>query len=468
MADVGVEGGVRVAGPQVAQRCALPCLRLSAVVGQDDGVGMPCEGGEQSAGADLRQLRRVPDQDERAARGPGSCQQLREGAGVGHGCLIDHQHPAGGQADRQPGRLVPPPDLGEQSGQRRRGGAGRVLEPARRDRRDRATEHRPALGLPDPDRSRQGRGLARAGRTDHHRQPGCFSQRADHRELLVRQLPPRRRGAGHVIGDPAPRCAPKLVGDAEGGLFDTEQLGRGPAGAVLAASRETDGVPALQDPVGDALDCRPIHSQPGRERLADGLQQVPAVEAGGLSREPGRTKQVLDEPVQRRRRRRAASAQDRVDHAAWVVSDGPRRGRPSLAQRRLRLGGRLVRPGVQTSRLSRLRAGSTGGAQGLQDLLPAGGEGADQVVGYAGELGDALLGRRPCDAEPVGQLDRETRRGTGTRLSGRAGRRPWSRPRTTCRRRRAAGSGRPGGYAVGGPRPVRCGARTRPRSSRPS
>ena len=69
---------------------------------------------------------------------------------------------------------------------------------------------------PDPDRSRQGRGLARAGRADHHRQPGCFSQRADHRELLVRQLPPRRRGAGHVIGDPAPRCAPKLVGDARG------------------------------------------------------------------------------------------------------------------------------------------------------------------------------------------------------------------------------------------------------------
>ena len=96
MRGVRGDGGVGVPGAQVGEGAAFPRLGLAPVVGELDGVGVAGQGGEQATGADLGQLRRIPDQHQGPASGAGVGQQRRQGAGVDHRGLVDDEDPAGG------------------------------------------------------------------------------------------------------------------------------------------------------------------------------------------------------------------------------------------------------------------------------------------------------------------------------------------------------------------------------------
>ena len=67
---------------------------------------------------------------------------------------------------------------------------------------------------------------------------------------------------------------------------------RGPSSG---GGNEPDHVAAFQHPVRQRLELGPVDDRAGGEGLADRLQQVPAVEAGGLRGEPGGAEQVRGE-----------------------------------------------------------------------------------------------------------------------------------------------------------------------------
>ncbi len=182
---------------------------------------------------------------------------------------------------------------------------------------------------------------------------------------------------------------------------------RGPS-SLRAASRTASRCRSTRSAAASTL--RLADGQPGRQVLAEGLQQVAPVEPGGLRGQPGRAEQVLGDLAHRRRRRRPGAAQCRGDQPAGVkpgiaVPWLAHRSRSRRRAHSARLAGRVARhaawaasgPDTPRSSIARL------------DLLAPGREHGEQVGRDADDLGDALLRCRPGDTEPLGELPAQHR-----------------------------------------------------------
>ena len=201
----------------------------------------------------------------------------------------------------------------------------------------------------------------------------------------------------------------ELGGGAQRGLLDPEELGGGPAGAVLAAGDQPDGVPAGQDPVGGGLEGGAVHRGAGGQGLTQRLEQVAAVEPGGLRRQARGAEQVRREAGDRRRRRRASAAQGGGDQLRGLVSECAGRGGPPRPQRRLRLRDGFGGPGREAGGLRGVRPRRAGRGHGGHDLLPPRREGREEVGREAGDLGDPLHRHGPGDPETCGELGAQHR-----------------------------------------------------------
>ena len=93
---VGGEGLEGSAVAQVAEGVAFPRVRLAVVRLKTDGVAFGGDRGEQPSGPDGRELEGVADHDDAGVALTGVGEDAGESAGVGHGGLVDHQHPVGG------------------------------------------------------------------------------------------------------------------------------------------------------------------------------------------------------------------------------------------------------------------------------------------------------------------------------------------------------------------------------------
>ena len=153
----------------------------------------------------------------------------------------------------------------------------------------------------------------------------------------------------------------QLAGEAQRGLFDTEQLGGGPPRPVRGAGGEPDGVAAGQDLVGGGLEraCGPT-ARSGRQGLAQCLQQVAPVEPGGLRGESRWAEQLRRELSDRRHRRWPREAEDVRDHLRGVVAGGASTSGPPLTQCRLRSRIGLGGAGGQARGLGGVRPGRAG------------------------------------------------------------------------------------------------------------
>ena len=78
-----------------------------------------------------------------------------------------------------------------------------------------------------------------------------------------------------------------MRGEGQRAAFGGEQFGGGVAAlAVFVSGEKRNGVLRGEDPVGEVLEARAVDRQPVRDGLAQGLEQVAAVEGGGVSVTP--------------------------------------------------------------------------------------------------------------------------------------------------------------------------------------
>jgi hypothetical protein len=172
----------------------------------------------------------------------------------------------------------------QQPGQRGGLNAGGVLQTSSGHRGDRAAHDRPALPSPLLGGVGKRGGLAGAGLPDEDGESRRRCQSTDHVQLLRGQV------AGTLANDQLGACresglVPEVGRETERVLFHGEQLGGRPAWSVLAGGGQAHDVAVPQDPVGSCFEGSPVDGETGRQRLAQCLEQVTPVEAGGLRRQ---------------------------------------------------------------------------------------------------------------------------------------------------------------------------------------
>ena len=269
----------------------------------------------------------------------------------------------------------------------------------------------------------EGEGLARPG--DALDQVDAGAARAHpphHRRLLVgdRRSGVERLVDGDRVGDAGSVVLaaggrgeePLLDGDHLGGAVAVDVLAGGDEVAVAAVERcvavlaEGDDVVRREEGVGQLEDV--VDAAAGGERVADGLDHVPASEHRGHGGQPVRARHPGEElvgldaagdrngsgpsPVEGVGQRVGVEAED----LGLVPPPGDETGGADVVG----LGG----PGEVDGVLGGLGAGEPVLGEVGFDLGAAGGEGVDEWAGDAGDVGEAVLDRVPLDAEAAGEL----------------------------------------------------------------
>jgi hypothetical protein len=331
-------------------------------------------------------------------------EQRAEPAGVDDPGLIQDDHPAWVQSTALSNAGVGLVGVGEQPGQRAGGDACGIREAPGSDRSQRRPLNIDPGGLPRLACRCQGGGLPGPGRADDQRESGGVRELPDHRCMLGGQPRIVGRGGRHGWVHRRAGLAVQVLGDGQRSAFGGEQFGGGIAPfAVLVAGQQRHRVAGGQDPVSQTLEVFVVDRQPGRDGLAQGLEQVPAVEGAGMPGDAGGAEQLGLQCSQIGSFGWALPAEKAVDKSLGVVPGGSGLVGPPVAQRlfpRVALDG----SGGQTGAL---RGGGTGlpGAGELGfDLAATGGEQPQQRPRDPSDLRAPTSGCRPGNTEPQGQL----------------------------------------------------------------